>query len=156
MTNRPKQIGTAFETMVVRFLQGDGFPDAERRALAGTDDKGDIVAASQQVIFECKGGKAAESASDAQVEAWMDELNTEMRNSRAQVGVLVVKRKAHGETKVGGMHAYLWLNMDGDGMQLATLGWYKPGPDAASLVARLRLDDAVRLLRVMGYGEPLS
>ena len=38
MTNRPKAIGTAAETAVVRYLAAHGFPAAERRALHGARD----------------------------------------------------------------------------------------------------------------------
>lgn len=40
MTNRPKAIGTAAETAVVRYLAAHGFPAAERRALHGATDHG--------------------------------------------------------------------------------------------------------------------
>ena len=43
MTNRPKAIGTAAETAVVRYLAAHGFPAAERRALHGATDLGDIT-----------------------------------------------------------------------------------------------------------------
>ena len=41
MTNRPKAIGTAAETAVVRYLAAHGFPAAERRALHGATDLGE-------------------------------------------------------------------------------------------------------------------
>ncbi len=42
--SRSKQKGTKFETAVVRYLNDvDGFPEVERRALAGIADKGDIA-----------------------------------------------------------------------------------------------------------------
>ena len=41
--SRNKQKGTSFETLVADFLTDNGFPYAERRALAGVNDKGDIT-----------------------------------------------------------------------------------------------------------------
>lgn len=43
MNNSPKAIGTAAETAVVRYLAAHGFPAAERRALHGATDLGDIT-----------------------------------------------------------------------------------------------------------------
>ena len=43
MVNKPKILGTQWETDVVRYLQAHGAPLAERRALSGPVDKGDIA-----------------------------------------------------------------------------------------------------------------
>lgn len=43
MTNVSKARGTRFETQVVDYLRAHGFPYAERRALRGTKDCGDIT-----------------------------------------------------------------------------------------------------------------
>ena len=51
MTNRPKAIGTAAETAVVRYLAAHGFPAAERRALHGATDLGDITG-TPQIVWE--------------------------------------------------------------------------------------------------------
>ncbi len=40
--SKSKQKGTAAETAVVKYLKANGFPKAERRALQGNLDKGDI------------------------------------------------------------------------------------------------------------------
>ena len=62
MTGRPKDIGTAAETAVVRFLRDNGFPLAERRALHGSTDRGDITG-TPGLVWEVKGGDAAKTAS---------------------------------------------------------------------------------------------
>lgn len=86
---RPKDIGTQWETTVVRYLQSNGFPGAERRALSGSADKGDILVCPG-VIAECK---AWTSFSDADVTEWWHETATEKKNANASVALLIVKRK---------------------------------------------------------------
>ena len=41
--SKAKQKGTLAESALVKFLQSAGFPNAERRALAGINDLGDIT-----------------------------------------------------------------------------------------------------------------
>ncbi len=85
MTNKPKAIGTAAETAVVRYLQANGFPHAERRALRGELDAGDITGCPG-ICIEVKGGEAARSASDGDVAAWMKEVRAETLNADAEIG----------------------------------------------------------------------
>jgi hypothetical protein len=54
--NKSKIKGTAYETAVVRHLNDNGFPYAERRALAGNLDKGDI-AGIPSVVMEWLHGR---------------------------------------------------------------------------------------------------
>lgn len=53
MVNRPKDKGTWAETRVTEFLRDNGWPYAERRALAGVTDKGDITGCPG-LVFEVK------------------------------------------------------------------------------------------------------
>lgn len=92
MTNRPKAIGTAAETAVVRYLAAHGFPAAERRALHGATDLGDITG-TPGIVWEVKGGEAAKDASDNQIADWMDEAQTEAGNAGATYGFLIVARR---------------------------------------------------------------
>lgn len=103
MTNRSKNIGTAGETAVVNYLHRNGFPEAERRALAGQADKGDILVCNG-VIAEVKAGTAAEKASDHQLRLWCEETEKERLNANAAHAFLVVKRQGHGATKIGGWY----------------------------------------------------
>ena len=48
--NKPKRIGTAAETAVTRYARTAGFPLAERRALAGGADLGDILLAPGVIV----------------------------------------------------------------------------------------------------------
>jgi hypothetical protein len=141
MVNRPKAIGTAAETAVVRALRVHGFPHAERRALTGSQDQGDITGCPG-VVWEVKGGQAARDASDHQIAVWLAETEVERINANATVGVLVVQRAG-----VGPANAHRWWAV----MRLDN--WVAGrGTDAPM---RLLLADACELLRWAGYGEPL-
>lgn len=83
--NRPKQIGTAWETAVVRFLREAGF-DVERRALSGNEDKGDVAGLSGWVI-ECKAEKAIS------LSEYMTEAAVEAQNAGVPYYCAVVKRR---------------------------------------------------------------
>lgn len=85
---RPKDIGTAFETACVKFLRDNGFPGAERRALSGALDKGDLLVCPG-VIAECK---AWSTVTDGNIADWWDETAREKKNANASVALLVVKR----------------------------------------------------------------
>lgn len=144
MVNKPKAIGTAAETAVVRVARDRGFPDAERLALAGAQDLGD-VRLCPGVHLEVKGGHAAESASDAQVEAWLVETERELEHAGATVGALVTKRKAIGNGNADRWWAHVrsswWDRMRG----------VEPGgPDYP---VRMTLSDLLCQLRASGYGE---
>jgi len=97
---RPRDIGTATESAVVRYLRTAGFPHAERRALRGTLDAGDITGVIG-VVFECKGGMAAKTASDGLIQLWLDETMRQVANAGADVGILVVQRASIGEVNAG-------------------------------------------------------
>ncbi len=86
MSNPSKRKGTAAEVAVVGYLQQNGFPHAERRALAGVNDRGDVSGLPGCVV-EVKNCQKHEPAK------WIDELETEMRNARAYQGVVVFKRR---------------------------------------------------------------
>lgn len=77
--------GTRWESRLVLYLTTHGF-DAERRALAGSNDKGDIVGVPG-VVFEAKNAK------QIQLAAWIDEMLVEKKNAKASVGVVVFPRR---------------------------------------------------------------
>jgi Holliday junction resolvase len=89
VSNPSKQRGTAFETAVVAWLREHGFPYAERRALSGNQDRGDI-AGVPGVMLECKAEKAIHLSD------YMNEVRVQKANAGAQVGVAVIKRRSHG------------------------------------------------------------
>lgn len=77
--------GTTFETSIVRHLQQNGFPHAERRALHGGHDKGDITG-TPGLVWECKNHK------QHRLNEWLNETETERTNANAELGILIVKR----------------------------------------------------------------
>ena len=136
MVNPSKAIGTQAETLVVRYLQANGFGTAERRALHGTYDLGDITGIPG-VVIEVKSGHAAETASDGLINAWLAETETERRNADADIGVLVVKRKGKGSA--GDWWAIEWDERCAH----------------SKYPARYLFKDYVRILREDGYGDEL-
>lgn len=87
--SKQRQKGTSFETLIVEFLRANGFPYAERRALHGTADKGDITGTGP-LVWECKNHKTLA------LSEWLRETEVERRNADADHGVLVVKRRGVG------------------------------------------------------------
>lgn len=100
--SKSKAKGTAFETAVVRFLQWNGFPHAERAPLAGNKDRGDITG-TPGIVWECKNAKTIRLAE------WSDETETEAGNADADFGILVIKRPRHGNAATAYTVVPLWV-----------------------------------------------
>lgn len=169
---RPKDIGTDAERPVARHLAANGFPHAERRALRGTKDAGDITGIPG-VCIEVKGGEQAKAASDNLVDAWLAETETERRNGRADVGLLVLQRRGVGPANAGRWWAamplwtLLWLQSQADrdvtgcptytgSADLFEIGASDPSTPWMYAPVRMLLADAAQLLRAAGYGDPLT
>lgn len=154
MTNRSKNIGTAGETAVARYLVANGFPHAERRTLHGAVDLGDITG-TPGLVWEVKAGKAAASASDRQVAAWLVETERERRHAQADIGILVMRRAGIGPTRAGGWWAVLPYRHVRIGAVTAD---GRPAFKAplAGIAVRMHLADVVIHLRDLGYGHPLA
>ncbi|MDA8311052.1 MAG: hypothetical protein M0Z46_10660 [Actinomycetota bacterium] len=90
--SRSRQIGTAWETRLVRYLVEHGFPYAERRALAGSADRGDVTGIPG-VVIEAKCARRVELA------AWVDEMVAEKRNAGAQIGAVIFPRRNHATAR---------------------------------------------------------
>lgn len=93
--------GTAWESRIVEYLQRSGWAYAERRALAGAYDRGDI-AGVPGVCIEAK------SAARHELAAWVDEANKEAENDRAGLGVVWAHRKGKSSPGDG------YVIMDGE------------------------------------------
>lgn len=139
----PKATGTAFESAVVAYLRANGFPYAERAALAGANDRGDITGCPG-VVWECKGGRAAKQASDLQVTRWLAETAREKVNAGAEVGVLVLDRAGYGAGRTG----RVWAVVRASDMP-SWMGVYTPAVEC-----RVHLEDMVNALRAAGFGDP--
>lgn len=140
---RPKDIGTRTETAVVRYLASHGWPLAERRALHGTYDLGDITG-TPGLVWEVKGGEAAKDASDRQIDAWLTETEDERKNAGGAHGFLVCQRRGKGDPG----QWWAWLTTT----DLGSLLLCDTGADYAPV--RMRLDHLVALLRSCGWGDP--
>lgn len=151
MANRPKNIGTAAETAVVRAARRHGFPHADRLTLTGSQDRGD-VGLCPGVILEVKGGEAARRASDQLIATWLAETERERINAGAHLAFLVTQRPG-----IGAPNAHRWWAH----MTLTTLlhladGYdYDRGP-TGRIPLRMTLDSALALLRDAGYGQAMD
>ena len=116
---------------------------------------GDIIGCIG-VCWECKGGHAAEQASDGQVAAWLlGETETERVNAGADVGILVTKRKAIGARFAGLWWAHMTIGtvvelVMGRGKSNRLPTWLSDAP------IRMHLADAVMMLRRAGYGTEVG
>jgi hypothetical protein len=82
--SRAKDKGTSWETAWVRYLREHGVPHAERRALAGNVDRGDI-AGIPGIVLECKSGAF-------HLAQWISEAEQERANDGADLGIVLAKR----------------------------------------------------------------
>lgn len=98
MTNRSKARGTAAETAVVAYLQRRGWPHAERRALAGNLDRGDVAGVAG-VVLEVK------NCAKHDLAGWTAEAKVEQANAGATIGAVVAKKR--GTTDPGEFYAVL-------------------------------------------------
>jgi len=153
---RPKDIGTDAERAVVRYLQANGWPGAERRALRGTSDAGDITG-TPGVAWEVKSRNRP--VTDKQVDAWLRETFSEAANAHADVGILVIRRPGHGPANAGSWWAISTamdlFHIHGGaelGSTWALLGAYW----TSDIPVRLTLAHMVRLLRLGGWGNPIE
>lgn len=89
--NRSKARGTAWESAIVKYLRAHGHPFAERRALAGNQDKGDI--ALPGIVIEAK------NCAKFDLAGWLDEATLEAANAGVPVGVVWFKKR--GSTNPG-------------------------------------------------------
>lgn len=84
--SRERAKGTAWETVIVNALVEAGWLHAERRALHGVLDKGDVTGIPG-IVIEAKSVKKIELA------AFVNEANAERDNAGAAIGVAWIKRR---------------------------------------------------------------
>lgn len=96
MVNKPKQKGTAAESAVVSFLRTQGFPYAERLALQGGKDRGDVTGIPG-IVIEVKAEQTYVLSS------WLAECRVEVENARAEYGFVAAKPRM-----VGAMNTRSW------------------------------------------------
>lgn len=89
MANKPKIKGTKAEVAVRDYLRANGYPYAERLALSGALDRGDITGVDPRVVIEVKDHK------ELLFGPWMHEVHAEVLNADADIGVVWAKRRLH-------------------------------------------------------------
>ena len=97
-----KRKGTLAETAVVSFLRTAGFPYAERLALQGSKDRGDVTGIPG-VVIEVKNEQAY------QFSGWLQEATVEGENAGADFSLVVAKPRLVGVTRVGEWMAMMRL-----------------------------------------------
>ena len=150
---RSRDIGTAAETAVVAYLRTHGWPHAERRALRGAHDAGDITG-TPGICWEVKGGRAAEDAGDGLIDQWVHETARETLIAGASWGVLVLKRRGAGTAGVGRWWAIVPVSRlvlpDPEPAVVYAIDIPATGP---TRTARLTLETLCAVLNRDGYGD---
>ncbi len=149
--NKSKAIGTSCETAVVNYARRNGFANAERRALAGSADLGDILMCPGFIV-EVKGGKSAEALNAADIDKWRRELHAEQLNASVAfnsgpliyMGMLVTKRRGYGGPRAHQWWAHFYVD-EWLPLQTETKMWMTT-----------TLDYALYFARSCGYGDPLG
>lgn len=101
MVNRPKNKGTAGESAVVAYLRTAGFPYAERLALQGGKDRGDITGIPG-IVIEVK------ACQEYSFNGWLTEARVERDNAGADFGLVVAKPRLVGTTRTGKWYALMY------------------------------------------------
>lgn len=152
--NPSKKIGTATETAIKDAAHRNGFPLADRLALSGALDRGDVLLAPGLMV-EAKGGKQAEKASRGQIMEWLVETETERQNARADLAFLVTKRKG-----VSAKRAELWFahfTFESWSVLTADHSWSDTLPPVLrDEPLTIQLRPAFQLCRLAGWGEPYA
>lgn len=93
MANPSKRIGTRAETNVSRFLTERGLRTT-RRALAGSEDEGDLrmlLPSGEEITLEVKAGKQTRSVSRSKLNEWKRQTEAESGNSGCRGALVIVK-----------------------------------------------------------------
>jgi Holliday junction resolvase len=91
--SQQKAKGTAAERATVEWLRQHGWLEAERRALSGSADRGDVAGVHPDWVGEVKNHRSHDLG------GWIKELAAEKRNAGAAHGALIVKKR--GTTNPG-------------------------------------------------------
>lgn len=109
MGNIHKAKGTAFETLIVKFLRNKGFKKCYRPATKGGYDTGDIngiQSTKRQAVIQCKNQKRFD------LSGWLDDATVQAQQEEVgynALPILVVKRPGVGEALLGKTYAILTL-----------------------------------------------
>lgn len=92
--NPSKAKGTTWESAVVEWAK-QWWPFAERRTLAGAKDCGDINLGGVPIVIECKAAVTPDWSK------WLAEVEVEMDNADAAIGVIFWKRRGKAKAADG-------------------------------------------------------
>lgn len=115
--SRSRAKGTRFEKELVDYLHAHGAPHAERRALAGNLDKGDITGIGPALCIEAKNCARTELAE------WVDQARTEAQNAGADIPIVVHKRRGKPTGR-----AYATVELETLCALLRAAGYFAPEP----------------------------
>ena len=104
MSNKAKQKGTSFETLIKDYLNAAGFLDAKRTPLQGIGDTGDINGIRsdlRKVAIQCKNQKSFN------LSGWLNDTVEQAARLDDAVPVLVIKRPGKGKSAVGDNYAVM-------------------------------------------------
>lgn len=101
--SKQRQKGTLAETALVQYLQDNGYPQAERRALHGTADKGDVLWLPWLAV-EVKNHRTPKYRD------WLRQAEEERVNAGADVGVVIHKPHGVGTGSQGEWHVVMTLD----------------------------------------------
>lgn len=93
MANPSKKKGTEAETKVSRYFNDNGLR-TERKALAGSEDEGDLrtyLPDGEEVTVEVKTGKQTQNYSRSQLNEWKRQTLQEGRNSGCRPILVIVR-----------------------------------------------------------------
>jgi hypothetical protein len=143
---KPQDIGREAERLVTEWLAANGWPYCERRRMRGAKDAGDITG-TPGLCWSVKGGAYAHHPSDRQIGEWLDELENQREHAGADHGVLITRRYRIGNPG----RWWAWARTS----TVATLvGGARYSEDDGWMVTHL--EQAVRILRVAGYGSEVT
>lgn len=104
--SKSKQKGTAFEKQVAEYMADMLNAPIERRALGGTNDRGDIAGVTVggfRAVVECK------ACAKMEFPKWLREAEVERVNDGAEYGFVVAKRRGVGAQNTGKQLAVMEL-----------------------------------------------
>jgi hypothetical protein len=102
VTRTARSVGTWAESRVVDFLRANGWPNAERRALSGSLDRGDTTG-HPGLVMEVKATSRV-----FKLGAWLREAEAERRNDNADFGHVIVKPPGMGAKSTNRWFSVMW------------------------------------------------
>lgn len=99
--NVPRAKGTMAETATVHYLNEHGWPYAERRALKGMFDQGDVTG-TPGLCWEVKYANGG-----IRMKSWVEQTEVERLNSGSDHGILVIKPLSRGARSVASWYAVM-------------------------------------------------